>query len=312
MTDIVPYTNPATGWVALVQPAAELAASIANTDFVPATFRGKPAQIAACILYGAELGLGPMQALAKVDIVEGRAAPRAELARALVLGAGHDLWVEEATNTKVTVAGQRRGSTNVQRVTWTMDDAKKAGLDGRQNYRKYPRQMLLARASAELARMVAPDALGGVAYFAEELDGDIDAPVVSNGVGTEPEAGTQRRKAKATTARAGESLAAVPTVVDPGPPLPPLPGEDEAIVDAEVVDQADPEPRKPTAKQRAAVFALLAELGVSEDDRREYVAGVLALADPTGFSELSADQASELIDKLQTIADEQRTAGDAA
>ena len=73
-----------------------------------------------------------------------------------------------ATNTKVTVSGRRRGSQNVQTVTWTMDDAKKAGIAGNPNYAKYPRQMLLARASAELVRAMCPDVLGGITSFAEE------------------------------------------------------------------------------------------------------------------------------------------------
>ena len=53
-----------------------------------------------------------------------------------------------------------------------MDDVKRAQI-GSQMYTKYPRQMLLARASAELIRAMCPDVLGGIASFAEEVEGII-------------------------------------------------------------------------------------------------------------------------------------------
>ena len=151
---------PRNGWVDLMKPAAELAVQIAETEFVPAEMRHRAEAIAACILFGAELGIGPMVALAKIDIIKGRPAPKAELGRALALGAGHDLWVDESTNTRVVVCGKRRNSTHVFRVQWTMDDAKRAGIAGNPAYAKYPRQMLLARASAELVRSMCPEVLG--------------------------------------------------------------------------------------------------------------------------------------------------------
>jgi hypothetical protein len=101
---------PENRWIELMQPAAELAAQIANTDFVPEAYRRNPAAIAACILFGAEIGLPPMQSLSKIDIVKGRPAPRAEIARAKALAAGHEFWVDESTNTRVTVGGKRRES----------------------------------------------------------------------------------------------------------------------------------------------------------------------------------------------------------
>jgi hypothetical protein len=51
-----------------------------------------------------------------------------------------------------------------------MDDAKKAGIAGNPSYAKYPRQMLLARASAELVRQMCPEVLGGITVFAEEAE----------------------------------------------------------------------------------------------------------------------------------------------
>ena len=69
--------------------------------------------------------------------------------------------------------GKRRNATHIFRVQWTMDDAKRAGIAGNPAYAKYPRQMLMARASAELVRQMCPEVLGGITLFAEEAV-DID------------------------------------------------------------------------------------------------------------------------------------------
>ena len=64
---IVPYQeNGARSWIALMEPAVELAKAVANTEFVPKSLRGNPAAITAAILYGDEVGLGPMQSLARI------------------------------------------------------------------------------------------------------------------------------------------------------------------------------------------------------------------------------------------------------
>jgi hypothetical protein len=172
VTDVVVYQPRSS--IELAPDAWTLSSRIAATDFVPTAFRGKPEAVLCAILTGNELGIDAMQSLAKIHVIEGKPAISAELMRALVLRAGHEMWVEEATATKCTVAGKRRGSEQTSRVTWTLDDAKRAGLEGRPNWRKYPKQMLLARASSELARTMFADVLAGVSYSVEELtDGDV-------------------------------------------------------------------------------------------------------------------------------------------
>jgi len=131
------------------------------------------------------------------------------------------MWVVEASNTKVTIAGRRSNSDNVSTVTWTMDDAKRAGLAGRQNWRTYPRQMLTARATAELARLIFADAVGGLLATEEVEEGD--AVDVETG---ELTATTSKRKRKAvakpeTTSRPQEGNGATAE-------LPPLPDFDDS------------------------------------------------------------------------------------
>lgn len=267
MTDITIYEHDST--YAIVPSAASLADQIARSDFAPAGLRGKPEAVMAAMLQGHELGIGPMAALAEIGVINGKPCISAKLMRALVQRAGHDLWFEVKTSTKVTICGRRKDwpEDRVAKVTWTMDDAKTAGLSGGQNYRKYPRAMLAARATGELCRDNFADVLGGLSYTHEEVsDGDLvaDADVVieSRGDVAPPEKATSTRKAKSAPARKVAAAKATPTTTVAAPvDLPPLPGEDGYgdIVDAEVVED-DP-------VDAAAIQARIDEL--TQEDRQD-------------------------------------------
>lgn len=173
--ELVPYREPVSS-LELAPQAWKLAEKIAGTDFVPTALRGKPEAVLACILAGHEAGISPMQALSKIHIIEGRPAMAAELMRALVLRQGHELEYSEVSTTSVTAEGRRRGSERWTRVTWTMDDAKRGNLDGKTNWKRWPRAMLIARATSELCRMIFADVLAGISYTIEELEDSGDAP----------------------------------------------------------------------------------------------------------------------------------------
>lgn len=150
-------------WIA----AMRLAARIHSTPFVPKGLRGDPHAVLACILTGEELGLKPMQSLRMVNVIDGRPAASAELMRALVNRAGHRLSVVEARQDRVTLHGQRRDTGASATVTWTLADAQRAKLTGNPSWGKYPRSMLLARATSELCRQIFSDVIGGL-YTPEE------------------------------------------------------------------------------------------------------------------------------------------------
>lgn len=245
MSDLVVY-QPRNS-VDLAPDAWRLAERIAQTDFVPVAFRGKPEAVLAAILTGNELGIDALQSLAKIHVIEGKPAISAELMRALVLRAGHELWIEESTATKCTVVGRRHGSEQLSRITWTMDDATRAGLNGRQNWRKYPKQMLVARATSELARLTFPDVLAGVSYSVEELtDGEyVDLDDVGASVSPLVDWAIPKpikrnpRKATRPIANPPPAPAATAEVVDQ-PTLPPLPGQDGYVGEWDTIQIVEP------------------------------------------------------------------------
>jgi len=181
--------------------AYTMALNVWNTPFVPLAYKrtgGKrdgykylpaeavAANITAAWLAGDEVGLRPMQALQSIDIIEGRPALNAMAQRALVQAAGHEIWVEEQTvrsgsDMTVTVKGRRRGSSHEEEATWTLARARRAGLLEKDNWQNHPLDMLTARATSRVCRLIASDVLLGLGYSAEELaDGDVapeDAPV---------------------------------------------------------------------------------------------------------------------------------------
>lgn len=157
-------------WARDAAEAYKVSQSLAKTSFVSKPFQNNPGEVTAAILTGQEIGLSPMAALRSIDIIQGTPAMRANAMRGLVQGHGHEVWVDESTQTRAVVCGQRKGSDKVQRSVWTIDRASRLGLTGKDNWKKQPEVMLVARATAELCRLIASDVLLGMPYAVEELD----------------------------------------------------------------------------------------------------------------------------------------------
>ena len=60
----------------------------------------RPEAVLAALMSGAERGLGPMESLRSIHVIEGKPTLSAEAMRALVLAAGHDIEIVESTATK--------------------------------------------------------------------------------------------------------------------------------------------------------------------------------------------------------------------
>lgn len=150
----------------------------------------RPEQALVIIMTGTELGLTVNQALRSIQVVKGKPNLSADLIVALVKRSELcESWeVVESTNTLCTIETKRVTDKNPRRLTWTLEDAKRAGING-DMYTKYPRQMLRHRCSADLAREVYPDLVLGL--YAPEEFGDArdlipEAVSISPGKGGSP------------------------------------------------------------------------------------------------------------------------------
>jgi hypothetical protein len=121
---------------------------------------------------GAELGFAPMQSLRTIAVLNGRPVPSADGCVAAVMASGHcDYFREvETTDTYSTWETQRRGDPQPRQLTFTIDDARRAGLAQREHWRAYPKRMLAARAKKYLAQDTYPDVIGGLLSAEEALD----------------------------------------------------------------------------------------------------------------------------------------------
>lgn len=279
------------GDVARLRAAAEYAAYIGDTEFVPDTLRGRPAAIAAAIIAGAELGLQPLVALRTIAIIKGRPTLSAEAQRGLVTSAGHELWFDESTTTRAIAAGRRAGSDRVGRITWTLDDAKRAGLAGQHNWRAYPAEMLRARSSAALARAMFADVTLGIPA-SEELDGEPDT-VPPDDAPSSPPASTTRTRRRTQKPKPEPEPGRGPVAPTPPPdpqPEPPL--------------ERDPATEPPaTDAQKRQLFALMRDVGLPADDREARLAYTIRAIGRQieSSSELTIADAHLAIDDLKAI-----------
>lgn len=131
------------------------------------------AQAIVKVLAGQELGFGPVASMTGINIIKGRVTISANLMAAAVKRAGKYNYrviemSDEACELEFFEAGQSVGTSR-----FTTDDAQRAGLTG-ENWRKYPKNMLFARAMSNGAKWFAPDVFGGSMYTPEELGDESD------------------------------------------------------------------------------------------------------------------------------------------
>jgi hypothetical protein len=288
-------------WAQSAQAAYEVAQRLAQTAFVPEAFRGNAADTTAAILAGSEVGLSPMASLRAFDIIQGTAAPRAITLRAVAQANGHDIEVVEATAQRCTVRCRRRGGA-WQQVVWTMDRARSLSLASKHNWKAQPQAMLVARATAEAARIVAADAILGLngGYAVEEIDNGADESTV-----------TMRREGTKRIAQRAKPQPEVEPELEPAE-LPASNHGHETVTPAQEPDRNFTESEPETGD--GITSAQLKKLGalMRENDITERSVALTYVSDVIGRqvgsrNELTKHEASQVIDALEA---EKTTGGD--
>lgn len=157
-----------------VQDKITYAKALASSGMLPRQYQGNPANLLYAVEYAEMLGCHPLTAVTGVHVIDGKPSASAALISALVRKAGHRLRVTGDTKSATAQIIRADDPTFTFEVTFTMDDAKAAGLTGKGVWKNYPASMLKARAITQCARDACEDALSGLHYTAEELGAETD------------------------------------------------------------------------------------------------------------------------------------------
>ena len=151
--------------------ALRFADMLSKSNIVPKDFQNNPGNILVAVQWGMELGLQPMQAMQNIAVINGRPSLWGDAVIGLVRSSPLCEYVtEESFDDKAVCRVKRRGEDEQVRV-FTIDDAKKAGLIGKQGpWTQYPKRMMQMRARSWALRDVFPDVLRGMPIAEEVMD----------------------------------------------------------------------------------------------------------------------------------------------
>jgi hypothetical protein len=146
----------------------ELAQIFMKSGLIPNQLN-TPEKVLVCMFKAQELGLPPLEGLSGMAVINGKTTLQGNLILALInrSNKAKKIVVEEHEN-YCSVIMSRRDYDFEYTFTFSMDDAKKAGLLDKQIWRQYPKTMLKWRAVSGCARVVFSDVIGGL-YTPEEI-----------------------------------------------------------------------------------------------------------------------------------------------
>jgi len=168
--------------VATLDDVQRVAKLLAMSNYFDAKGNGDQAiaQLATKILAGREMGYGPFASVQGIHVIQGKPVISANLMAAAVKRSGrYDYRVRRLDNDGCEVEFFQRNGDKLESIgksSFTRDDAKAAGLLGKDNWSKFARNMFFARALSNGIRWYCADVFdGSAAYTPDELGVDEDA-----------------------------------------------------------------------------------------------------------------------------------------
>jgi hypothetical protein len=159
-----------------IDDAMKLADTLSRSSMVPKAYQGKPEDILVATIWGKEIGLATMQALQNIAVINGKPSVYGDAMMALVQaspvcdGVEESLEDEGTPNPVAICVAKRKGRAPVT-VRFSVEDAKRAGLWGKQGpWQAYPKRMLQMRARGFALRDAYPDVLKGLISIEEAQD----------------------------------------------------------------------------------------------------------------------------------------------
>lgn len=210
---------------ATITEAIQFSEMLAKSAMVPKQYQGKPEDIMVAVQWGYEIGLAPLQALQNISVINGKPSVYGDAAMALVQASpvceGVDEYIEgEGTPNPIAVCVAKRKGRNPVIARFSVEDAKRAGLWGKQGpWQAYPKRMLQMRARGFALRDAFPDVLKGLITAEEAQD--------------YPAEDKPRQARDITPKNPLDALA---------PAAPALPVSDPVVIEQAMADTVEPEP----------------------------------------------------------------------
>ena len=154
---------------------SKIAEMALKSGLLPSTIRTVQ-QAIVIALKGRELNIPPFQAFAKISIINGKPCMDAELMISLALRDVRtaEINYKQNDNTACVISARRNSNNEFSTFSFTIDDARAAGLLNKDTWKKYPAAMLRARAISAMCRALFADAVAGVSHTPEEMGAEVN------------------------------------------------------------------------------------------------------------------------------------------
>ena len=149
----------------------EQAAVMIKSGFLPPSIR-TPEQAIAIAMAGRELGIGFMESLRSINVIQGKPTISPQLMLALANRTGEIENIKIKADNDVAVVAIKRRGRDQHVETFGVNEATALGLITKDNYKKQPSTMFKWRALAANLRVTFPDVLLGL-YTPEELGANV-------------------------------------------------------------------------------------------------------------------------------------------
>lgn len=177
-------TNTGTGWAlepSSAKEAYEMAKYISESGLCPKDFAGNAQKILVAAAMGTKLGLDVFASMAGIAVINGRPSLWGDVMRSLILSHPHlqdiDEHFEGEGDDLTAVCTITRKGMSPYTATFSVQNAKDAGLWGKNTWKGFSKDMLVNRAFGRAGRRRFADALNGFHVAEEMQDAEKAKPV---------------------------------------------------------------------------------------------------------------------------------------
>ena len=179
------YSGMAAGAMDNMLQVRLYASFLAGSKLLPASLKGDLNTATALVLMTKQMNL-PITALSEVSEINGKIGFWGRTRLGIIMRDPRCEYVitEENSDEKCVIVARRSNwpKDKEVKITYTIEQAKLAGLTSRDTYKKHPADMLYWRAVARLASQVFPDVIQGMSSLEDIQDGIAEAEVLEEGL----------------------------------------------------------------------------------------------------------------------------------